>query len=208
MAELVVLKAQKREILGTGSSRAIRKKGMIPAEIYGNGKENISISLPENEVTRLYRKPSFTSTIIQIDVDGKSYKVLPKSVQLHPINDLVHTADFMHLASETQRVAVPLLFSNLDKSIGIKRGGFFNISKRKVILICDVNKIPANIEFDMEKMRVGSSIRAHDLTIPDGCKLVCADNFFVASITGRGSKDETDEATTTATPAAATKGKK
>ena len=211
MAELVVLKAQKREILGTGSSRAARKGGMIPAEIYGSGKENVSILLHENEVTRLYRKPGFTSTILQIDIDGKSYKVLPKSVQLHPINDLVHHADFMHLASKEQKVSVPLLFSNMDKSIGIKRGGFFNISKRKVSLICDVNKIPANIEIDLEKMRIGSSVRAHDLEIPEGAKLISSDNFFIASITGRGAKDDSEDTDAPATPdtkAPAAKGKK
>jgi large subunit ribosomal protein L25 len=205
MAELVVLKAQKREIVGTGSSRAARKEGMITAEIYGNGKENISIVMPENEMTRLYRKPSFTSTILQIDVDGKSYKVLPKSVQLHPVKDLVDHADFMHLASKEQKVAVPLFFSNMDKSIGIKRGGFFNISKRRVTLLCDVNKIPANIEVDLEKMRVGSSVYARDLAIPEGCTLLASGDVFIASITGRGKDEEEATATTAAAPA---KGKK
>ena len=207
MAELVILKAQKREILGTGSSRALRKAGMIPAEVYGNGKENLSIALSENEVTRLYRSPSFTSRILQIDVDGKSYKVLAKSAQLHPVSDLVHHVDFIHLASDKQKVSVPLLFQNMDKSIGIKRGGFFNISKRKVNLICDADKIPANIPFDLEKLKVGSSIKAHDLTIPEGSALVSSDNFFIASITGRGAK--ADDAEETKTEAAApAKGKK
>ncbi len=205
MAELVVLKAHKREVVGTGSSRAARKEGMITAEIYGHGKENVSIILPENEITRLYRKPSFTSTILQIDVDGKSYKVLPKSVQLHPVKDLVDHADFMHLASKEQKVSVPLSFINMDKSIGIKRGGFFNISKRKVNLICDVNKIPANIEVDLEKMRIGSAVYMNDLNIPEGSKLVSSKNLFVASITGRGAKDSDEGETPAAAPA---KGKK
>ena len=139
MTELVKLKAQKREELGTGNARAARRSGMVTAEIYGNGKDNVSVVLAENEMTKLYRQPGFTSTILEIDVDGKSYKVVPKSVQLHPLNDLVRHVDFMHLAKKEQKVSVQIKFIGKEKSVGLKRGGFLNIVKRKIELLSDVN---------------------------------------------------------------------
>ena len=193
MTELVKLKAQKREELGTGNARAVRRSGMVTAEVYGNGKDNLSVVLAENEMTKLYRQPGFTSTILEIDVDGKSYKVVPKSVQLHPLNDLVRHVDFIHLDKKEQRVDVQVKFTGKEKSIGLKRGGFLNIVKRKIELLCDINKIPQNVSFDIEELHVGSTIRAKDLTIPEGSKMLNSDNLVIASITGRKSKDDAEE---------------
>ena len=205
MSEALVLEAQKRDVLGTGSARASRKDGFITAEVYGNGKPNLSLILSESQITRLYRNRYFTSTVFAISVEGgEVYEVVPKSVQLHPVKDYVRHVDFMHLATDKQKVDVAIAFVKADISIGIKRGGFLNISKRKISLLCDVNSIPASIEVDLEKMKVGDSVHAHDLVLPEGVSLIDKTNFFVASITGKASKDDAE----TPQPAAATKGKK
>lgn len=187
------LVAEVRKELGTGASRALRRKGMIPATLYGAGNKPISISVKENEVTKLYRRHGFTSTIIEMDIDGKSHKVLPKSVDLHPITDIVSHADFVFLEKKIQKVDVPIIFEGRERAIGVKRGGFFNIIMRKLPLFCNVDNIPLNIVLDIASMQVGDSIRANEIKLPEGCSLASKKDLVIASITGRGSKSEVEE---------------
>ncbi len=195
MSEML-LSADIRENLGTGASRALRRKGLVPATVYGAGHKAMSITVQEKEITKLYRRHGFTSTVIELNVEGKKHKVLPKTVSLHPITDIVNHADFVFLDKKTQRVDVPIVFEGKERAIGVKRGGFFNIIFRKLTLLCDVASIPLHIEIDVSNMVIGTSLRACDLKLPVGCALTSKPDLVIASITGRGSKADAEAATT------------
>ncbi len=194
MSAITVLKGEARNNIGTGPARELRRNGLIPATLYGNKQEPLSVSLEEKEVTKLYRKPGFTSTVIELEVAGKKYKVLPKTVDLHPITDLVRHADFVFLPTKgTQKVQVPIVYEGKEKSLGLKRGGFFNIIHRRLELTCPVNNIPSNITIDVSHMIVGSSIKAKNINLPEGCSLISKKDYVLASITGRASKNNDAE---------------
>ena len=72
MSEALTLAAELREELGTGASRALRKRGMVPATIYGAGKEPLSISVEEKEITKYYRKPQYISQLFELENRRKS----------------------------------------------------------------------------------------------------------------------------------------
>ncbi len=94
---------------------------------------------------------------------------------------------------------------NQDKSPGLKRGGFLNVTARKVAVVCENEKsVPAKIDVDVGSMQVGQKIRGNDLKLPAGVKLAKNGKFLVASITGRVSKTEENPAAA----AAAAKDKK
>ncbi|MCC2647038.1 MAG: ribosomal protein L25/ral stress protein Ctc [Rickettsiaceae bacterium] len=195
MREIITLAAELRETLGTGPARALRLQGKVPAIVYGAGKKQLAIAIQEKEITKLYRKPGFSTAIIQIEVEGKKHKVLPKAVELHPTTDLVRHADFIFLGAKEQRLDVPVFFDGKERANGIKKGGFFNIIKRKVTLICPVDSIPEKIRVDVTNMAIGSSLRAGRLPIPAGCKLDMPKDAVIASITGRGGKAEAETET-------------
>ena len=195
MSEILTLAATKRDSVGTGSARNLRREGLVPATIYGEGGEPLSVAVQEKEITKIYRRHGFTSTVIGIELDGKVHKVLPKAVQLHPITDLVNHADFIFLAKKTQKVEVPLIFEGKERALGVKRGGFFNIIFRKIALNCPVDNIPRDIVIDVTNMTIGASIVASKLKLPTGCTLATKDSLVIASITGRGSKDDVEETT-------------
>lgn len=199
MSDVVKLIATMREELGTGRSRALRREGMVPAIIYGNSKKPLAITIEEKEITKLYRKPNFISTVIQFDIGGKNYKVLPKAVELHPITDIVRHVDFVYLDNKIQKAEIPIVYEGKDRAIGVKRGGFFNIVKRTILLLCPVGNIPRNVTIDVTGMYVGQSIRVTNLQLPAGCELASKSDSIIASIIGsRTGKAEAEE-----TPAAA-----
>ena len=71
------LKAQKRDRVGKGSSRELRRNGLIPAVIYGDKQQPISIALSTKDVTLKIHGGGFMTTVATIDVDGEKIRVLP-----------------------------------------------------------------------------------------------------------------------------------
>lgn len=205
-SELIELKAIDRG-LGTGQSRAMRREGYVTACVYGNKTEQLFFSLKEKDITHLYRKGYFTSTIFLLNIGDKSIKVIPHAVDLHPITDLVTNVDFLYVKSDVQEVKIPILFEGKDKAIGVKRGGFFNITRRKVKVSCTNGNIPKFISIDVTNMVTGTSLRVSQEDMPEGCTLIEKDkgknDIVVASILGKISREGAE----VATPAAQAKGK-
>jgi large subunit ribosomal protein L25 len=191
--EALALTAEARQICGTGSARALRKNGRVPATIYGAGKKPMSVSVEEKQITKLYRKPHFISTLIDLDIDGKHHKVLPKAVALDPITDIVMHVDFTFLNDKIQTMEVPIVFDGKDRSLGVKRGGFFNIVKRTVLLKCNVNSLPRNIMIDVSNMQIGQSLKSSNVKLPEGCEFIGKTNFVIASMIGKVGKEEVEE---------------
>ncbi len=194
MKEILELAANIRQNFGTGNARDLRRKGYVPAIVYGAGKEVLAISVEEKEITKNYRKPGFISTVIHLKIGDQSHKVLPKAVALHPITDIVRHVDFVHLEDKIQKMAVPVVYEGKERALGVKRGGFFNIIKRTVTLICDVNNIPKNITIDVSNMHIGQSLKASSINLPEGSTLLSKGDFILATIIGRkGTKAEEEE---------------
>lgn len=186
--EVLTLAAEMREELGTGASRALRKRGMVPATIYGADKEPMSIAVEEKELTKYYRKPQYISRVIQFEIGQKKFKVLPKTVDLHPITEIVRHADFIFLENKMQKMEVPVVYANKENCVGIKRGGYFNTVKRSLTLLCPVDNLPRKIEIDVTNMPIGTSMKAKEAPLPEGAKLIGDPEFVIASIIGKRGK--------------------
>lgn len=204
MSEVVTLAAELREDLGTGAARSLRRKGRVPAIIYGAGKEPLSISVEEKEITKYYRRPQYLSQLFELEIEQKKYKVLPKAIELHPITEMVNHADFVFLESKMQKMLVPIVYANKENSLGIKRGGYFNTVKRFLKILCPVANLPRKIEIDVTTMPIGTTIKAKDAPLPEGAILLDNPDFVIASIVGKKGKSD-DAAEEKAEPVAATK---
>lgn len=199
-----LLKAEKREILGSSEARRIRKANRIPAIIYSkNG--NINFSLDVKEFEHEYFKGNSLTSLFEIELDGKKIKVIAHKVELDPVSDRpIHVDFFNREESKSLRAKPKLIFINQEKSPGLKKGGLLHVVLRKVEVICESEKsIPEKIEVDIGSMQVGHKVRASNLKLSSGVKLAKKDNFLVASIIGRGKAEEEEKAVTdAATPAA------
>ena len=177
------LKAETRERVGKGSSRELRRNGLIPAVIYGDKQAPISIALSTNEVTKRIHAGGFMTTIATIDVNGEKISVLPKDYQLDPVRDFTMHVDFLRVSGNTLvTVEVPVHFVNEEKS-GIKIGGVLNVVRHGVELHVPANDIPEAITVDLEGKKIGDSIHISDVKLPKGASPVIADrDFTIATI--------------------------
>ncbi len=195
MKAAVTFQAQTREALGKGASRALRRAGKVPANIYGMGKGNLSVAIEDNEVSREYWHGGFFSKIIGIDTGGEKFMVLPKDIQMHPVNEKILHVDFFRVDEKSSiDVQVPVHFLNQEKCPGIKRGGTLNIVRHELELACSAGKIPPYIEIDLAAYDIGDSIHISQVSLPEGVESTIADrDFTIATIAGRSAEEEEEE---------------
>ena len=173
------LKAQTRERVGKGSSRELRRNGLIPAVIYGDKQAPISIALNTNEVTKRIHAGGFMTTVATIDIDGQKVSVLPKDYQLDPVRDFTMHVDFIRVSADSKvTVEVPVHFVNQDKCPAIKVGGVLNIVRHEVELHCPANAIPEFLTVDLAGHKIGDSLHISHVTLPAGCTPVISDRDF------------------------------
>jgi large subunit ribosomal protein L25 len=192
------LKAELRDRVGKGSSRELRRNGLVPAVIYGDKQAPMSIALPVKELTLKIHAGGFMTTVATIDVDGKKISVLPKDYQLDPVRDFTVHVDFLRVSADTQvTVEVPVHFVNEEKSPGMKIGGALNIVRHAVEFHCPANAIPEFITADLSGLKIGDGIHISNITLPAGVVPVITDrDFTIATIVSPagGTTEEVEEA--------------
>ena len=195
----LVLKAEKRDQLGTLKAKKIRRAGRIPAVIY-SAKGNINLTVDAKEFEHEYYKGNCQTTVIELEVAGKKTKVIAHKIELDPVSDHPIHIDFLNCDEVKAVRAQPKInFINQDKSPGLKRGALLNIVLRKVAVLCEnIKSIPEKIDVDIGTMQVGQKIRGVDLRLPAGVTLAENGKYLIASIVGRASKTDAEEAATAA----------
>ena len=199
MCDQLTISAEPRERAGKGASRALRREGRVPAVIYGDKKEAIAIHVEERALNKLLGTGHFMNSLVQVEVDGKKTRTLPKDVAFDPVTDRPLHVDFFRLAKGAKvQVNIPVVFINEEDSPGLKRGGVMNVVRHELDLMCDADHIPDEIEIDVTGLEIGDSIHISHVTLPEGAESAITDrDFTIAGVTApsalKSSEDE-DEA--------------
>ena len=176
------LKATKRDSKTTSDLNVLRTKGFIPAVLYGGKNPNLNISVEEKLVKDIINSESFLSTIIDLNIDGKTEKVIPRDIAYHVISDRPIHIDFMRVAKGSKIILqIPVIFKNNKDCPGLKSGGVLNIVRRKVELSCDAENIPENIEVDLANLEIGASIKISSVKLPQNAQPTITDRDFVVA---------------------------
>jgi len=205
MPEIATLGAEPRGEAGRGAARALRRRGRVPAIIYGAREAPALISLDPGELSRLLARRSFFATLVDLEVDGKRHRTLPRDVQYHPVTAAPLHVDFMRIGATTRvTVEVPVAFVNHEMSIGLRRGGILNIVRHEIALDCPIDAIPGRLSVDLSGLDIGDSVHISAVTLPEGCRPRITDrDFTIASIAASSALRE-EAATAAATVPAAT----
>ena len=199
------LKAAARPKSGKGAARAVRRDNRVPAVIYGGGEAPLGISVDYNEAQKLIFAGHFLTTLFDVEVDGKTTRVIPRDYQLDPVKDIPLHIDFMRLKEGQKiRVEVPVHVLNQESSPGVKRGGTVNIVLHAVEMLVPADAIPESVDIDLAGVEIGTSIHISSLKLPAGCTPVDKSDFtLVTVVASSGMKDE--PAAASAEPAAPAK---
>ena len=176
------LKATKRENLSSGSNNKLRAKGLIPAILYGGKDKNQNISISKKEISNIINSETFLSKVLELDIDGKKEKVIPRDVAYHVVSEEPMHIDFMRIVSGKKIILeIPVKFINHPDSPGLKRGGVLNIVRRKVELKCPAESIPDEIVVDLTGTDIGTSIKISSVKLPENVIPTITDRDFVVA---------------------------
>ena len=173
----VSVKAVKREDFGKKAAKNVRREGLVPCVLCGNG-ESVNFSIDPREVKPLIYTPS--SYIVEIDFEGKKELAVLREVQFHPVREQILHIDFFRIAAgKPVAIASPVrLTGNAE---GVKIGGKLVLSARKLIVSALVENLPDEIVVDVTSLAVGKTIFVGDLQF-DNLKFITPATTAVCAV--------------------------
>jgi large subunit ribosomal protein L25 len=177
------LKAIKRNNTSTGSNNELRAKGFVPAILYGGKESNKNISIEKKAIKNIVTSDTFLSKVLELDIDGKKEKVIPREVAFHVVSEEPIHIDFMRIVAGKKIILeIPVKFINHSDSPGLKRGGVLNIVRRKVELKCPGENIPDDITIDLSGTDIGTSIKISSVKLSENVLPTIDRDFVIATV--------------------------
>jgi large subunit ribosomal protein L25 len=161
----------KRNEVGKGAARKIRREGLIPAVLYGREMEPIPLTVNPIDLKKALSTEARENTLLELHVKGDGEEItkiaLLRDVQYDNLTSRPIHFDFQEiLMKELITVKVPVEI--VGKAPGIQEGGILEEILREIEVECLPASIPNVIEIDVSQLGIGDSIHISDLTLPEG----------------------------------------
>jgi large subunit ribosomal protein L25 len=176
----VILAARNRAVTGSGASRKIRREGRIPGVLYGRSGKAISIDLDAREFAGGVKNIS-ESTIVKLDLEGKSHDAFVKDTQRNITDGLILHVDFYEVESGVAlraRVSVHLQ----GNPIGVRDGGVLEIPVHEIEVECLPKDLPERIDVDISGLKVNQSLHVRDLALAEGVRVISGVDQVIALV--------------------------
>jgi large subunit ribosomal protein L25 len=200
-----VMQAVSKPTHGKGSARAVRRAGMVPGIIYGKGDTaGEGVAVHALDLAKALRIGHFFTHTQELNLGGKTIKVLARDVQRHPVTDAPIHIDFMHYdPAKIVSVNVVINVVGQEKSPGIKMGGVLQLIETSLEVKCRADAIPQELSVDVSGLGIGDSVHMSSIALPAGVKSAVTDrDLTIASIVSTRTSKMEETTTATATTAA------
>jgi large subunit ribosomal protein L25 len=204
--------AYERTLQGTGASRRLRLTQKVPGIVYGAGKPAM-IELDHNALFFALKKETFHSSLLDMELGGKTEQVLLRDYQMHAFRPIVLHIDFQRVDATTKVTKkVPLHFINEENSPAVKTDScLVNHVVTELLIQCLASQLPENLTVDLSNLAKGQTMHVNDLKLAEGIKVVThgKKNPVIVSVSAQAAEEEVPVApVVVAAPAAPTKAKK
>jgi len=191
--------AYERAKQGTGASRRLRITGRTPGIVYGGTGEPSLIELDHNALWHAIKKEAFHASVLEMEMGGKTEKVLLRDLQMHPFKQQVLHIDFQRVDARTRlTMKVPLHYSGEEESPAVKAENcLVNHVLTELSISCLPKDLPEFIDINLSGLKKGTSLHVKDITLPKGVKFVAKggqDNPVLVSVSAVSEEAEADAA--------------
>ena len=157
----VSLSGSPRVSVGKKGAKSLRKEGRIPSVVYG-GKDQIHFSILENEAKKLVFTPNVY--LIELDIEGKKFKVILQETQIHPVTDRILHLDFLEISDDAPfKLSLPVRLEGFAK--GVRNGGKLRQNFRKLRVFGLAKDMPDAVSIDISPLKIGDKIRVGDIIV-------------------------------------------
>jgi large subunit ribosomal protein L25 len=182
MAEQITLAAERRTVLGK-KVRALRRDGIIPANLYGRGRQSVALQLEAHAIQRLLETHG-GSRVLRLRVDGTDENAVIRRVQREPATGRLFHIDFLHIKmTEKMRARVPLRLVG-EAPAARQLGGILLHLVDALEVECLPRDLPEALELDVTGLEeLDASLQARDVPLPHGVTLLSDPAETVARMT-------------------------
>lgn len=179
----ISIAGKKREALGKKASKALRKEGYVPCNLYGEQKVDgkpvaLSFAVAFTELRKLIYTPHIY--VVALDIDGEKHTAIMKEIQFHPVTDAPLHVDFYEVNDQKPiTIGIPVKLNGLAQ--GVRDGGRMNLSIRKINVTAPYQQIPEHLDIDVTALRIGKSIKVGELSF-EGLEMATSKDVVVCSI--------------------------
>jgi large subunit ribosomal protein L25 len=162
--------ADRREMQGKGASRRLRHSGKVPAILYGGPLGPQPLVLDQQNLLTMIGSEGFYSSIVRVNIDGKSQDAIIKDVQMHPARHSVVHVDLQRVVeNEAIRLHLPIHFKGEAAAPGVKsQGGIVSHMRSDVEVTCLPKDLPEFLEIDLSNMSLNETLFLSDIPLPAG----------------------------------------
>ena len=182
------LTAEPRSAKGTGASRRLRRRGKVPAVLYGAGKAPMTVALDHNLMARHLANEKFHTSILTVSVGGETDQAILRDFHMHPFKPIVMHVDLQRIsATEKIHMEVPIHFVGGDVAPGVKlEGGVVTHLMNEIDVTCLPKDLPEFLTVDLSALNLDESVHLKDIKLPEGVAITSlahgGDNLAVAAI--------------------------
>ena len=177
-----VLHAEAGRSTGSAASRRLRREEKIPAVVYGQGMDPLTIAVKRSELRVAVSGAAGLNTILDLTVDGTAYPVIIKDIERHPVRRTVQHVDFIQVnLNEEITVAVPIRLKGEAKEVA-QANGLVDLDMAEMNVVTTPRNIPDEIVIDVTEMTPDDVIRVADITLPDGVTAAVDEDALVVTV--------------------------
>lgn len=148
-----------RESVGKKDAKRLRREGKVPCVLYGGEKQH-KFYMDEDAFKHLIFTPEVL--LVDLQLEGKSYKASLQDVQYHPVTDLILHVDFMEIIpGKPITIGVPVKITGSSK--GVLKGGKLVQKFRKLKVKALAEHLPDHIDVDITELEIAQSIKVQDM---------------------------------------------
>lgn len=182
--EIFDLKATQRNTFGKGPARALRRQGLVPAVLYGPGRETLSLTVSPTDLDKIYKTSGSEQVIITLVIENggtQKVTVLVKDIQASPVTRQYLHIDFLEISLDEEIVVkVPVVVTG--KSKGVERGGFLQLVRHQLEVSCLPTDMPDSIEVDITELDIGDAVHIEDISVGDKITLLAEAGHTVLTV--------------------------
>jgi large subunit ribosomal protein L25 len=188
-----VLVADTGRSTGSPAARRMRREDRIPAVVYGQGMQPITVSVVRRDLRIALSGPAGVNTVLDLTVEGKVYPAIVKELQRHPVRRNVSHVDFLQVnLNEEITISIPIRLEGEAKEV-IAAGGLVDPAVDSVDVRTTPRNIPDEIVIDVSDMTMDTVITLGDITMPSGVTAIAEpDTPLVTVLTIRADELESD----------------
>jgi large subunit ribosomal protein L25 len=174
MVDDLVLQLEARTLSGK-KVRTLRREGVVPANVYGRGRESVAVQASLVEFRRIFRAVD-RNAVVDAQIAGESdvRPVVLRNVQRHPVSHEVQHVDLYHIdLKRTIQSLVSIIVIGAETNEAIKLGGVLVHGLEAVMLEALPMDMPSELTIDISHIEhFGESIHVSDLDLPPRVRAV------------------------------------